>query len=60
MSGKEPDAFIVKMDDKWDVVNKDVLDRYVIKSAQGEGESKQIKDDGWDYENLHEPLYNPE
>ena len=47
------------------VVNSDILDRYVIKSAeeddgQGGGVSKQIKDDGWDYNDLHEPLYNPE
>lgn len=58
---REPDAFIVTNDEGWDVVTKDVLDRYVIKSQESsEGESKQIKDDGWDYENLHEPLYNPE
>jgi PBSX family phage portal protein len=65
MSKREPDAFIVTTDDGWDVVNSDILDRYVIKSAeeddgQGGGVSKQIKDDGWDYNDLHEPLYNPE
>jgi PBSX family phage portal protein len=61
MSNKQPDAFIVKTNEGYDVITSDVLDRYVIKSSEtNTGESKQIKDDGWDYENLYEPLYNPE
>ena len=60
---KQPDAFIVTTDDGYDVVTSDVLDRYVIKSAENDNEengSKQIKDDGWEYVDFHEPLYNPE
>lgn len=56
---KTPDAFIVtKNDGGWDLVGKSVLDNYAIKTSD-EG-SKQIKSDGWNYEQLHEPLYDPE
>lgn len=57
MTRGQSDAFIVKKDDgEWDIVKSDVLNRYAIK----EGSSKQIKNDGWDYEKFYEPLYNPE
>jgi PBSX family phage portal protein len=60
MSKGEPDAFIVTKDDgTWDVVEKADLDRYAIKADGDSDGSKQIKSDGFDYNALYEPLYDP-
>lgn len=57
----KPDAFIVtKEDGDWDIVNNSVLDRYAVKTDTDTGGSKQIHGDGWDYNSLYEPLYDPE
>ena len=56
-----PDAFIVTTNDGgWDIVGRDVLEQYSIKADTDNEGSKQIKSDGFDYESLHEPLYDPE
>ena len=56
-----PDAFIVTTNDGgWDIVGRDVLEQYSIKADTDSEGSKQIKSDGFDYESLHEPLYDPE
>lgn len=56
-----PDAFIItKEDGSWDIVDNDVLDKYAIKADVNSEGSKQIKTDGFDYNSLHEPLYDPE
>lgn len=61
MSKREPDAFIVtKEEGQWDIVGKDVLNKYVIKTDVDSEGSKQIKSDGFDYNTLYEPLYDPE
>lgn len=55
------DAFIVTTDDgSYDVISADVLERYSIKADIDEDGSKQLKTDGWEYEDmLLEPLYDP-
>lgn len=61
MSKSKPDAFIVTKDDgSWDLIKSSALDRYAIKADEDSHGSKQIKDDGFDYNRLYEPLYNPE
>ncbi len=55
------DAFIVTKDDgSWDLVNDDVMAKFAIKANVDSDGSKQIKSDGFDYNELLEPLYNPE
>lgn len=55
------DAFIVTTEDgSYDVINADVLERYSIKADIDEDGSKQLKTDGWEYDDmLLEPLYDP-
>jgi PBSX family phage portal protein len=54
----ESDAFIVtKNDDNWRLVESSVLDKYSIKTQDG---SKQIEGEGFDYNLLLAPLYDPE
>lgn len=60
MSKSKPDAFIITKDGSWDLIKSSALDRYAIKADEDSHGSKQIKDDGFDYNRLYEPLYNPE
>lgn len=55
------DAFIVTTEDgSYDVISADVLERYSIKADIDEDGSKQLKTDGWEYDDmLLEPLYDP-
>lgn len=55
------DAFIVTTEDgSYDVIGADVLERYSIKADIDEDGSKQLKTDGWEYDDmLLEPLYDP-
>ena len=55
------DAFVVTTEDgSYDIVEADVLERYAIKSETDETGSKQLKTDGWEYDDtLLEPLYDP-
>lgn len=53
------DAFVVTTEDgSYDIVEADVLERYVVKSETDDTGSKQFKTDGWEYDDtLMEPLY---
>ncbi len=45
------DAFVVTTEDgSYDIVEADVLERYAIKSETDETGSKQLKTDGWEYD----------
>lgn len=56
------DAFVVTSEDgSYDIVNADILERYSIKAEVDEEGSKQLKTDGWEYDDtLLEPLYDPQ
>lgn len=56
------DAFIVtKKDDSYELVEREILDRYSIKADMDHEGSKQIKEDGWAYgDYLLEPKYSPD
>ena len=44
------DAFVVTTEDgSYDIVEADVLERYVIKAGVDERGSKQLKTDGWEF-----------
>lgn len=58
---RRPDAFIITKDDgDWDLVSSSALNRYAVKTDVGRDDSKQIKGDGWNYNQFYEPLYDPE
>ena len=56
------DAFVVTTEDgTYDIVEANVLERYAIKAEVDESGSKQLKTDGWKYDDtLLEPLYDPQ
>lgn len=59
---EKSDAFIITKQDNgsYDLVGAEVLERYSIKADINEEGSKQLKTDGWVYDNaLLEPLYDP-
>ena len=58
---KKVDSFVVINDnDEFELVGAEILDRYSIKADIDETGSKQLKTDGWMYdESLLEPLYDP-
>lgn len=58
---KKVDSFVVINDnDEFELVGAEILDRYSIKTDMDETGSKQLKTDGWMYdESLLEPLYDP-
>ena len=58
---RKVDSFIVtKEDGSYELVGAEILDRYSIKATIDETGSKQLKTDGWMYdESLLEPLYDP-
>ncbi|WP_297981543.1 phage portal protein [uncultured Methanobrevibacter sp.] len=58
---KKVDSFVVINDnDEFELVGAKILDRYSIKTDMDETGSKQLKTDGWMYdESLLEPLYDP-
>ncbi|MBQ6629161.1 MAG: phage portal protein [Methanobrevibacter sp.] len=58
---KRVDSFVVINDNnEYELVGAEVLERYSIKADVDEEGSKQLKTDGWMYdESLLEPLYDP-
>ena len=58
---KKVDSFVViNEDQEYELVGAEILERYSIKSDMDETGSKQLKTDGWQYdESLLEPLYDP-
>lgn len=60
-NNKKVDSFVViNEDNEFQLVGAEILDRYSIKSDMDETGSKQLKTDGWMYdESLLEPLYDP-
>lgn len=60
-NNKKVDSFVViNENNEFQLVGAEILDRYSIKSDMDETGSKQLKTDGWMYdESLLEPLYDP-
>ena len=59
---KQSDSFIVTVDDEnnYNLVENSILESYAIKSVEMDSVgSKQIHTDGWSYDILLQPLYDP-
>lgn len=60
MSIETADAFVVQMEDgSYDVLNTGILQQYAIKADVNTVGSKRLHSDGWNYNRLLEPLYDP-
>ena len=57
---RKSDSFIVtQKDDDINLISSSVLEQYAIKADVNADGTKQVRTDGWDYNQLLEPLYDP-
>ena len=58
---KKSESFIVTTDEggEHNLISSDILEQYAIKADVNADGTKQIRSDGWDYNQLLEPLYDP-
>lgn len=59
---KRSESFIVTKDEKGEhnLISSEILEQYSIKADVNADGTKQIKTDGWNYNQLLEPLYDPQ
>lgn len=59
-NNRKSDSFIVtQKDDDINLISSSVLEQYAIKADVNADGTKQVRTDGWDYNQLLEPLYDP-
>jgi PBSX family phage portal protein len=58
---KKSESFIVTTDEdgEHNLISSEILEQYAIKADVNADGTKQIRSDGWDYNQLLEPLYDP-
>jgi len=49
---------VTQKNNDWEVIEKSVLDRYVIKEDEARARTKAVDDDGYDYAEFKRPQYN--
>lgn len=60
-NNRKSDSFIVTRtnDGETDLISSDILEQYAIKAEVNSDGTKQVRSDGWVYNQLLEPLYDP-